>query len=247
MSNRAETALEAAPVEDEDTGVSIEEAMDAAMKAIEEEGSEETAASTETQHDEKRAPENNSGERDHWILKYGEDVYGPYTYEAMESYISEGRVAGHSVIALAGTEDWTEASNVEVFSGFFDVERAESIASTPAHPRDREPNYGSGRGQIDRRKSPDTSNFVIITDVKSRHGATLEQTIMSLGAGLKIANNTWVVNTKGSATSILNQLSKIVSKQDGLFVVDATRDRTAWYNFGPETDAKIRRVWRRPV
>jgi len=27
-------------------------------------------------------------------------------------------------------------------------------------------------------------------------------------------------------------------------VVDATRNRTAWYNMGPETEAKIRQVWK---
>lgn len=183
----------------------------------------------------------------HWSLKYGDDVYGPYTYEAMEGYIAEGRVAAHSVIAPTGSEDWQEARNVTIFAAFFDEERANVTASTPSHPRDRETVYGSKKGQIDRRKRPDTSNFIIITDIKSRHGATLEQTIMSLGSALKVANNAWVINCAGTAPGILNQLSKVVSKQDGLFVADATRDRTAWFNFGPETDAKIRRVWRKPV
>lgn len=183
----------------------------------------------------------------HWSLKYGDDTYGPYTYEAMETYIAEGRVAGHSIIAPAGTDEWAEAKDVPVFAGFFDAERANITASTPSHPQDRKTVYGAKKGQIDRRKRPETSNFTIITDIKSRHGATLEQTIMSLGSALKVANNAWVVNCAGTAPGLLNQLSKVVSKQDGLFIADATRDRTAWFNFGPETDAKIRRVWRRPV
>ncbi|WOF74400.1 GYF domain-containing protein [Parvibaculaceae bacterium PLY_AMNH_Bact1] len=183
----------------------------------------------------------------HWSLKHGEEVYGPYTFEAMETYIAEGRVAGHSVIAPSGTEDWTEAKDVAMFAGFFDEEKSKVTASTPSHPQDRRTVYGPKKGQVDRRKRPDTSNFLIITDVKSRHGATLEQSIMSLGAALKVANNAWVVNCKGTAPGLLNQLSKVLSSQDGLFIADATRDRTAWYNFGPETDAKIRRVWRRPV
>ncbi len=183
----------------------------------------------------------------HWSLKHGDDIYGPYTFEAMETYISEGRVAGHSIIAPTGTEDWTEAKDVAMFAGFFDEEKAKVTASTPSHPQDRRTVYGSKKGQVDRRKRPDTSNFLIITDIKSRHGATLEQSIMSLGAALKVANNAWVVNCNGTAPGLLNQLSKLLSSQDGLFIADATRDRTAWYNFGPETDAKIRRVWRRPV
>lgn len=183
----------------------------------------------------------------HWSLKHGDDIYGPYTYEAMEAYIAEGRVAGHSIIAKTGTEEWQPAKDVPIFAGFFDEERANMTSSTPSHPRDREPVYGPKKGQIDRRKRPETSNFIVITDIKSRHGATLEQNIMALGSVLKVANNAWIINCAGTAPGILNQLSKVVSKQDGLFVADATRDRTAWFNFGPETDAKIRRVWRKPV
>lgn len=183
----------------------------------------------------------------HWSLKHGDEVYGPYTFEAMETYITEGRVAGHSIISPTGTDDWNAAKDVAIFAGFFDEEISKVTSSTPSHPQDRRPVYGPKKGQVDRRKRPDTSNFLIITDIKSRHGATLEQSIMSLGAALKVANNAWVVNCNGTAPGILNQLSKIVSKQDGLFIADATRDRTAWFNFGPETDAKIRRVWRRPV
>ncbi len=193
------------------------------------------------------APEERVLADGHWSLQHGDEVYGPYTFEAMETYISEGRVAGHSIIAPTGTDDWKPAKDIAMFAGFFDEEISKVTSSTPSHPQDRRTVYGAKKGQVDRRKRPDSSNFLIITDIKSRHGATLEQSIMSLGAALKIANNTWAVNCSGTAPGLLNQLSKVLSKQDSLFIADATRDRTAWFNFGPETDAKIRRVWRRPV
>jgi hypothetical protein len=28
-----------------------------------------------------------------------------------------------------------------------------------------------------------------------------------------------------------------------LFVVDATNNKAAWFNFGPEAEARIRRIW----
>lgn len=37
----------------------------------------------------------------------------------------------------------------------------------------------------------------------------------------------------------LQKLGKI----DTLFVVDATRNKATWFNFGPEAEARIRRVW----
>jgi hypothetical protein len=30
-----------------------------------------------------------------------------------------------------------------------------------------------------------------------------------------------------------------------LFIVDATHDKAAWFNFGPEADARIRRIWQK--
>jgi hypothetical protein len=34
-----------------------------------------------------------------------------------------------------------------------------------------------------------------------------------------------------------------LGKIDTLFVIDATRNKATWFNFGPEADARIRRVW----
>jgi len=28
-----------------------------------------------------------------------------------------------------------------------------------------------------------------------------------------------------------------------LFIVDATHNKAAWFNYGPENDARIRRIW----
>lgn len=181
-----------------------------------------------------------------WVLKYGEETYGPYTYVAMEKYISEGRVVADSQIAPEGSNAWKAARDVSVFAGYFDAKRSGKMSSTPATIEDSRPVYGTGKGQIDRRKKAETSNFIVTTDIRSRHGAAVEQAIMSLGPALKIAPNIWIVNAKTTAPGILNHLSQLIANGDALFVVDATADRTAWINYGPETDAKIRRVWRRP-
>lgn len=204
---------------------------------------------------------------DRWLLKYGDRIYGPYTVDAMKSYIAEGRVIAQSVIApegtLPGAENWQAAESVEAFAPYFGepqretpVERAAPVAATAASPasdavdaeaqpsQDR-PAYGSAKGQQDRRRQPETANFVIVMDIKARYAGPLEQAIMSLGPAYKLAPNVWCVNANGTAAGLLNDLSVHIGKSDSMFIVDATRDRTAWSNLGPEIDAKIRRVWRR--
>ena len=118
----------------------------------------------------------------------------------------------------------------------------QTTAETTASGR---PAYGPAKGQIDRRRQPETANFIVIMDIKARYAGQLEQAIMSLGPAYKLAPNVWCVNTDSSAAGLLNDLSIHIGKTDSMFIVDATRDRTAWHNLGPETDAKIRRVWRR--
>lgn len=221
-------------------------------------------------------PEKNSGgepagapsRAERWLLKYGDRIYGPYSVEAMKSYIAEGRVIAQSVIApegtLPGADTWQPAARVAVFAESFglspapaeadakaeDTTEGASTFATPAREERTEVQgraaYGSGKGQTDRRRQPETANFLIVMDIKARFTGPLEQAIMSLGPAYKLAPNVWCVNTNGTAAGLLNDLSVHIGKTDSMFIVDATRDRTAWNNLGPETDAKIRRVWRRP-
>ena len=44
--------------------------------------------------------------------------------------------------------------------------------------------------------------------------------------------------------SLVQKLGKI----DTLFIVDAAHEKAAWFNFGPENNARVRRMWsREPV
>ena len=123
-------------------------------------------------------------------------------------------------------------------------ELAERQPASPGSGGQR-PAYGPGKGQIDRRRQPDTANFIIVMDIKARFAGPLEQAIMSLGPAYKLAPNVWCVNTDATAAGLLNDLSQYIGRTDSMFIADTTRDRTAWSSMGPEVDAKIRRVWRR--
>lgn len=237
-----------------------------------------------------------------WVLKYGDKVYGPYSFVAMKSYVAEGRVAEHSLLAPEGTPAgatmWRYAADIPAFAELFQAEPAaadpagtsqtETPVSQDAAPADemtgetgdagaadvparqpepepepevthemavrqpaspatdgQRPAYGPGKGQVDRRRQPDTANFLIVMDIKARFAGPLEQAIMSLGPAYKLAPNVWCVNTDATAAGLLNDLSQYIGRTDSMFIADTTRDRTAWSSMGPEVDAKIRRVWRR--
>jgi hypothetical protein len=188
-----------------------------------------------------------------WVLQVGGRIYGPYTGHALRDYVREGRVVAHSTLARtgqpAGEEEWMPAAQDPVLSQLFsaaDTEFMQVRQETDARSASGggSQSFGSKKTQTDRRNQPTSFNIVIITDVKSRSSGPLENAVMSLGPAYKISANVWVVHTPSGAPEVVNLLTQHLGGSDRLFVVDATRNRTAWFNMGPETDAKIRQVWK---
>lgn len=188
-----------------------------------------------------------------WVLQVSGRIYGPYTGHALRDYVREGRVVAHSMLARtgqpAGEEEWMPAAQDPVLSQLFSAADAELLQvrqemDTPSPSGGGPQGFGSKKTQTDRRDQPTSFNIVIITDVKSRSSGPLENALMSLGPAYKISANVWVVHTPSGAPEVVNLLTQHLGGSDRLFVVDATRNRTAWFNMGPETDAKIRQVWK---
>jgi hypothetical protein len=55
----------------------------------------------------------------------------------------------------------------------------------------------------------------------------------------------WILSSELSINEIRNTLAKKLGKLDTLFVVDATHDKAAWFNFGPEAETRFRRIWQK--
>lgn len=95
------------------------------------------------------------------------------------------------------------------------------------------------------REEPENSNFVLIFDVKSRGHGKLEEDIMNMGRAVKILPGIWLLHGPYTAGSIRNQLLHHFGTLDSFFIIDASHDKLAWFNLGPEVDSQIRQVWRR--
>ena len=73
----------------------------------------------------------------------------------------------------------------------------------------------------------------------------VEDVISSFGPYYRLLPNIWIISTTQSVNAVRNRLVQELGKADSLFVVDASRGKAAWFNFGPEADVRIRRVWQR--
>jgi len=64
-----------------------------------------------------------------------------------------------------------------------------------------------------------------------------------LGPTYRLNQLVWLLHSDNSAGAIRNELVQHLGNTDNVFIADASRGKMAWFNLGPEADARIRKVW----
>ncbi|WDI31653.1 GYF domain-containing protein [Hyphococcus flavus] len=195
---------------------------------------------------------------ENWCLKVEDKVYGPYTSEQMRKFAHEGRLAPWSMIAPAGGRSWREARSEAVFANFFGVQKTpgpkkedkvfgkrndwdDDFEKQSAPANDKPANSPNQVRQTQNRKQHEiqAANFILIFDVVSGAASRVEAAVLSLGQAFRIADNVWSVSCELTAVGVRNAIAPYLRGSESIFVVDATRGRTSWRNYAPETQSKI--------
>jgi len=174
-----------------------------------------------------------------WTISVGGRVYGPYSLDQMQGFRAENRLADHSLVAREGLEQFQPAIEDPDLAQLF---QTEPTAPTP-QPQPAPHRFGA-RPEPETESGP--SHFVIIADLKSSSTTGLEEEIFKLGTAHRFMPQAWVLSSESSINVVRTALVRKVGKLDALFIVDAAHDKAAWFNFGPESDSRIRRMWSRP-
>jgi hypothetical protein len=182
-----------------------------------------------------------------WMVNVGGRAYGPYTDAQMAAFAAEGRLAPQSLIARQGEVLYRVAGE--------EAELAHLFWGTPVNSRPAPGQEGAAseprvRGAFGKSKEPaqkqgELAQLVIIADMKSRSISGLEEQIHKLGQAYALMPQVWLLRTDQSANAVRNQLTPSLGKLDVLFVIDASNNKAAWFNFGPEAESRIRRIWSR--
>jgi hypothetical protein len=179
---------------------------------------------------------------DAWYISVQDRAYGPYTEAQMETFVSEGRLAPHSLVARAGETRLRNAGDEPALTAIFPPAAAASSAiARPMSPQETAAAQAFGReGQ---QISSERSHVIIFADMKSRSITGLEEEIYNLGPAHAILPQVWLVACELPVTAIRNLLVQKLGKLDMIFIIDATHDKASWFNFGPEAETRIRRIW----
>jgi GYF domain 2 len=193
-----------------------------------------------------------------WTISVDGRVYGPYTAEQMQTFQAEGRLAVHSLVARAGEDQFRPASEDPELGALFPAQRHnESQVQTsapqlqpslPAAAEPAPPSSGGAPHKFGNAETPATgerNRYVILSDMKSGSITGLEEEIFNLGPAHRFMPQAWILTSDVSLSAIRAGLIQKLGKLDTLFIVDAAHDKAAWFNFGPEADIKVRRMWSR--
>ena len=156
-----------------------------------------------------------------WWVRVRDQSYGPYTMEQLARFVLEGRIQADTEVSDKKNGAWVEARRVIGLMG-----RTESPAND---------------------STAQAANIVVHAEIVSGAWIAFMAALEAMGSVCDLAPGLWLVRTRFSVGIIRNSLSQTLERGDRFVVVDATRDRLAWFNLGMEVDAKIAKVWNGPL
>lgn len=157
-----------------------------------------------------------------WWVQVRGKAYGPYTMDQLSTFVSEGRVRPATQVSNSADGAWVEARKV---IGLMAPLRSGEPANDTA----------------------EAANVFVHAEIFSGAWGGFMAALESMGSVCDLSPGLWLVRTRFSAGIIRNTLSQTLERGDRFVVVDASRDRLAWFGLGPETDVRIAKVWNGPL
>ncbi|MBI1187294.1 MAG: DUF4339 domain-containing protein [Alphaproteobacteria bacterium] len=158
-----------------------------------------------------------------WVQAKGA-AYGPYTRAQLQRFAGEGRVRGASLVSMRRDGGWREAQATPELAGVF---------AAPAQPT----------GFAPAKTAHEPGNLFVFAEIHSGAWTQFLAALEAMGRIAELAPGFWILRTRLSAGAVRNTLSQTLASGDRFVVVDATRDRLAWFNMGPGPEVAIRDVW----
>jgi hypothetical protein len=167
-----------------------------------------------------------------WVFGNGR-VHAPFTRAQITTFVQESRIVAETQIRAHTDTDWRAARDVAWLATAF-LNRPAAMAA-PANDR---------QAPSDERKPQ--SHLLVWAEINSAARAAFMAGVAALGERAEIAPGLWAIHSQRTAEEARQMLRPRLGVGDRLLIVDATRDRIGWVNLGPETEAKLKALWRDP-
>ena len=162
-----------------------------------------------------------------WRIKIGEQEYGPYPRSRLIDFLKEGRVQAGTFIACGTDKDYHRADHHPQLRWNFNAPRKRKFGDPKLEP---------GESEIP------VCNYFIAARLTGGN-ERFEKVLRDCGKMCRAAGDMWVLRSKQSVQQLRNQLTLIMKPHESFVIVNASKDRLAWFNIGVEQDIAVRGVW----
>ncbi|MBI1339956.1 hypothetical protein GC169_07075 [bacterium] len=162
-----------------------------------------------------------------WRIKVGDEVYGPYSRSRLIEFLKEGRVLPTTLVAIGEDNEFVRADRHANLRWNFEGARKRKFG---------EPKLDPGETEIP------VCNYFIAARLVGDNGA-VEAVLKECGKYSRIAGDMWVARSRLTIQQLRARISAILRSQEQIVIVNATKDRLAWFNLGMEGDLGVRSVW----
>ncbi len=88
-----------------------------------------------------------------------------------------------------------------------------------------------------------TNIFLVMAEIRSEGAMGFLKALQSFGTAQRIGDTVWLLRSPSGVEQLRNTLSQTLNRQDRLFILDSSANKTAWFNIGADLDGRIRELW----
>jgi hypothetical protein len=197
----------------------------------------------------------------HWYVQIQNQAYGPYSESQMQGFVAEGRVNEQSLISNDPAQGFYAALGYDVFrlwAGTGQAVAAGGLVSpyqqpapvyTPEPAQTYQENYQPIPETVTDVYTPApadnaaTNIFLVMAEIRSDGAMGFLKALQGFGTAQRIGDTVWLLKSPSGVEQLRNTLSQSLDRQDRLFILDSTANKTAWFNIGADLDGRIRELW----
>ncbi|MDZ4759719.1 MAG: GYF domain-containing protein [Alphaproteobacteria bacterium] len=163
-----------------------------------------------------------------WRIRVNDQDYGPYPRARLIDFLKEGRVAAGTLLCCGSDAEFLPAEKHPNLRWDFN-----------APPRKRR--FGEVKLEPGESEVPVCNYFIAAHLLASNE--SFERVLRDSGKFTRAAGDMWILRSRLTVQQLRNQLSMIMKPREQFVVVNASKDRLAWFNLGAENDIAVRGVW----
>jgi hypothetical protein len=162
-----------------------------------------------------------------WRVRIGDAEYGPYPRSRLIDFLKEGRVTASTYLCCGNDADYHRADHHPNLRWDFKAPRKRKFG---------EPKLDAGETEVP------VCNYFIAARLMAGN-ERFERVLRDAGKMTRCAGDMWVLRSKQTVQQLRNQLALVMKPNELFFIVNASKDRLAWFNIGVEPDIAVRGVW----